>query len=105
MKLNEEQLKLGLRNSLAAMNLKLLAAKTHRRLSLYDSLPDILVLTDQKGQKEGGRKNLARVSGGGEMSFPKSNRKEEQQPADWDRIILYLLEAGLGDLALVEATL
>jgi hypothetical protein len=54
-KLNEEQLKLGLRNSLAAVNLKLLAAKTHRRLSLYDSLPDLLVLTDQKGRKEGGK--------------------------------------------------
>jgi hypothetical protein len=49
MKLNEEQLKLGLRNSLAVVNLKLLAAKTHRCLSLYDSLPDLLILTDQKG--------------------------------------------------------
>jgi hypothetical protein len=55
MKLNEEQLKLGLRNNLVAVNLNLHAAKTHRRLSLYDSLPDILVLTDQKGRKEGGK--------------------------------------------------
>jgi hypothetical protein len=29
-------------------------------------------------------KNLAHVSGGGEMSFPESNRKVEQQPADQD---------------------
>jgi hypothetical protein len=56
-------------------------------------------------KRRGKRKNLARVSGGGEMSFSESNRKEEQQPADRDRIIPYLLEAGLADLALVEAAL
>jgi hypothetical protein len=59
----------------------------------------------RRGEKKGGRKNLARVCGGGEMSFPESNRKEEQQPADWDQIVPYLLEVGLGDLVLVEATL
>ena len=87
MKLNEEQLKLGLRNSLAAVNLKLLAAKTHRCLSLYDSLPDLLILTDRKEEKK--RKKLARVS----------------NPQTETRIVPYLQEVSLGDVALVEAAL
>ena len=55
MKPKEEQSKLGPRNLVpllltcklpVTVNLKLLAAKTHRRLSLTDSLAELLVLTD-----------------------------------------------------------
>ena len=53
------------------MNLKLLAAKTRHRLSLNDSLAELLVLTDLEIEM------AARVSGGGELAFPESNHKEE----------------------------
>ena len=60
------------------MNLKLPAAKTRRRLSLTDSLAELLVLTDLEIEMaERGKKKLARVSGGGALAFPESNRKEE----------------------------
>ena len=53
------------------MNLKLLAAKTRCRLSLTDSLAELLVLTDLEIEM------AARVNGCGELAFPESNRKEE----------------------------
>jgi len=60
------------------VNLKLLAAKTRRHPSLNDSLAELLVLTDLEVEMAQRKKeNLARVSGGGELAFPESNRKEE----------------------------
>jgi len=61
------------------MNLKILATKTHHRLSLIDSLAELLVLTHLEIEmaERGERKNLARVSGGGELAFAESSRKEE----------------------------
>jgi len=53
------------------VNLKLLTAKMRRRLSLTDSLAELLVLTDLEIEM------AARVSGGGELAFPESNHKEE----------------------------
>jgi len=53
------------------VNLKLLATKTRHRLSLTDSLAKLLVLTDLEIEM------AARVSGGRELAFPESNRKEE----------------------------
>ena len=94
---------------LVAVNLKLLATNTHRRLSISDSLAELLVLIDLEKEmvkrKKRKKENLARVSGGGELAFPESNRKEDQ-PADRDPNRSYLLDAGLGDLlALVAAAL
>ena len=54
---------------LVAVNLKLLATNTHRRLSISDSLAELLVLIDlekemAKRKRKEKKENLARVSGG-----------------------------------------
>jgi hypothetical protein len=89
MKLKEEQLMQGpgtwslsflTCEFLMAVNLKLLAAKTRRRLSLKDSLAELLVLADLKIERpqRKRKKNLARVSSDREMAFPKSNHKDKE---------------------------